>query len=239
MAEAAIGVLMLDTRFPRQPGDIGHPATFRAPVLRRVVAGAGPRRVVAQAAPLRASGLAEAFAQGAAELAAAGASVVTTSCGFLVLLQAELQAACPVPLVSSGLLLVPALLEAERRVGVLTIDAGALGPEHLAAAGVSPARLGDVVVEGVDPQGEFAQAILGNREAIDAEGAAADVLAAARRLAAREPGLRALVLECTNMPPHAAAIERATGLRTASVLDLPALRPHVDPAWTVAGRNGG
>ena len=45
-----LGLLMLDTRFPRPPGDIGHPATFGFPVRRRVVEGAAPGRVVRGAA---------------------------------------------------------------------------------------------------------------------------------------------------------------------------------------------
>ena len=32
-----LGVLTLDTRFPRLPGDIGNPASFGAPVLTRTV----------------------------------------------------------------------------------------------------------------------------------------------------------------------------------------------------------
>ena len=41
-----LGVLMLDTRFPRVLGDIGNPATFAIPVRHHVVAGASPQRVV-------------------------------------------------------------------------------------------------------------------------------------------------------------------------------------------------
>ena len=39
---------MLDTRFPRVPGDIGNAATFAFPVRYRAVRGASPRRVVVQ-----------------------------------------------------------------------------------------------------------------------------------------------------------------------------------------------
>ena len=36
-----IGILMLDTRFERFPGDVGHPATWPFPVRFRIVPGAG------------------------------------------------------------------------------------------------------------------------------------------------------------------------------------------------------
>jgi hypothetical protein len=42
-----LGILMLDTRFPRPIGDIGHPGTFERagiPVRYAVVRGASPQR---------------------------------------------------------------------------------------------------------------------------------------------------------------------------------------------------
>ena len=148
-----LGVLMLDTRFPRWTGDIGCDEGLVGTVIRERVAGALPRHIVVDAATLCASGIDRAFEAAALDLVAAGADVLTTSCGFLVLLQLRLQRALPVPLVSSSLLQLPALLESEPEVGVLTIDAAALGLEHLRAAGVPDSRLGDVLIEGVDPEG--------------------------------------------------------------------------------------
>jgi hypothetical protein len=66
---------------------------------------------------------------------------ITTSCGFLVLLQRELQAAVNVPVVTSSLLQLPALLGREPCVGVRAISAEHLGHEHLLSAGVPKARL--------------------------------------------------------------------------------------------------
>jgi hypothetical protein len=212
-------VLMLDTRFPRPPGDIGHPASFGLPVRQSVVTGAWPSRVVASAGSLRASGLAGAFCAAARGLERDGAWAITTSCGFLVLLQRELQDAVGVPVATSSLLHLPRLLCAQPRVGVLTISAGHLEREHLLAAGVAPERLGDVVVQGMARDGEFAGAILGNRPEMDLARAQADVVAAALALKAQAPDLRHVVLECTNMPPYAPAVRAATGWQVYSLLD--------------------
>jgi hypothetical protein len=214
-----IGVLMLDTKFPRPPGDIGHPDSLGLPVRHTVVKGAWPSSVVASADTLRASGLPQAFLDSARQLEQMGARAITTSCGFLVLLQRELQDALTIPVMTSSLLELPRLLEGEAQVGVLTISAAHLGAEHLLAAGVPAGRLHDVIVQGVDPAGEFACAILGNLEAMDVALAQADVIDAARRLQMRAPGLRTVVLECTNMPPYAQAIGVATGWRVRSLLD--------------------
>ncbi|WP_411884286.1 aspartate/glutamate racemase family protein [Polaromonas sp. YR568] len=218
-APGFLGVVMLDTRFPRPPGDVGHPDAFGVPVRRRVVQGAWPGTIVQTAAGLRAAGVAPAFVHAVQVLEAEGARAITTSCGFLVLLQDELQAAARVPVVTSSLLQLPGLLARQPTVGVLTISAAALGAEHLLAAGVPVNRLADVVVQGVAPAGEFATAILGNRDAMDLERAGRDVVEAAMALKQREPLLQAVVLECTNMPPYRQAVEAATGLKTWALTD--------------------
>lgn len=220
-AQAAgfLGIVMLDTRFPRPLGDIGHPATFDPPTRRVVVERAWPASVVRSAQGLRDAQLLDGFVAVVKLLEREGARAITTSCGFLVLLQAELQAAVQVPVVTSSLLQLPTLLRVHGRVGVLTISADALGTEHLLAAGVQAEQLGNVVVQGVDPQGEFARCILGNEATMDLARAQEDVVAAARALKVREPALAHLVLECTNMPPYQSAIEAATGMRCHSLLD--------------------
>ncbi len=219
---------MLDTRFPRWPGDIGCDAGFRMPPLRQVVGGAMPREVVTDAAQFAASAWAQRFAQAARCLQDAGASAITTSCGFLVLLQHALQAAVQVPLVSSALLQLPALLAEEPQVGVLTIDGASLGPAHLRAAGVAEADLSRVVIGGLPPDGAFAAPILQDSPQRDRAAAQVDLLRAALALRQRAPALRRVVLECTNMPPHAAALVAATGWRVYGLADDPRLAPYVD-----------
>ena len=216
---AFLGIVMLDTRFPRPPGDVGHPDTFDVPTRRYVVRGAWPAKVVQSGEGLRAAQVVPAFLDAVQALQREGALAITTSCGFLVLLQQELQATVKVPVITSSLLQLPGLLADQPQVGVLTISASQLGAEHLLAAGVPHERLGDVIVQGVEPAGEFATAILGNRETLDIQKACSDVVAAARALKEREPTLASVVLECTNMPPYRQAIEAATGLKTWALTD--------------------
>ena len=214
-----LGVLMLDTNFPRPFGDIGHPSAFGVPTQRCVVAGAWPDKIVQSAAGLRQGRVVTAILQLVRRMAQDGARAITTSCGFLVLLQKEMQAQVKIPVVTSSLLQLPGLLALHQKVGVLTISSSKLGAEHLRAAGVPRARLVDVVVQGVDTKSEFATAILGNRSEMDLEKAGADVVAAAVALKTREPSLSCVVLECTNMPPYRTAIELATGMKTWTLVD--------------------
>ena len=215
----SLGVVMLDTRFPRLAGDIGNPATFSFPVRYRVVAGASPSRVVLSAD----RSLLVPFIAAAQALEAEGCAAIATSCGFLALFQRELQAGVGVPVWTSSLLLLPELqaaLPAGRRVGVVTADAASLTAAHLAAAGAAE----DTPVEGLSPDSPFHATLLDNRPELDAGLAEAATVAAALRLANRFQELGAIVLECTNMPPYAEAVRAATGLPVHDITTLIAAR---------------
>src|SRR5215475_8620781 len=130
-----VGILVLDTRFPRIVGDIGNARTFPFPVRYQRVTGADPDLVVRRGA----EGLLPAFIDGARALEREGVGAITTNCGFLVKYQREMAAAVSVPMFTSSLLLVPLvhrMLGPGRRVGLMTVNSAALGPEHLAGAGI-------------------------------------------------------------------------------------------------------
>jgi Asp/Glu/hydantoin racemase len=204
---AAVGILMLETRFPRIPGDVGNAATWPFPVLYKVIPGASPERVVRH----RAEGLLDAFVAGARELVALGADGLVTNCGFLSLFQEELAAACGVPVATSALMQAPVierLLPPGRRVGVLTVSAANLTPEHLAAAGVAV----DTPVVGTDGGQEFTRVLLDNELELDIAAAECDILDAGDELIGRHPAIGAVLLECTNMCPYARALRDRLGL---------------------------
>ncbi len=198
---ARVGILMLEARFPRIPGDMGNGLTWPFPVLYKVVPGASPARVVRD----RAAGLLPAFLDAAGELVRLGADGITTTCGFLSLYQRELAAHVGVPVAASSLMQIPRVastLPPGRRVGVLTVSAASLTGEHLAAAGADPAT----PVVGTDDGSEFTRTLLQDEERLDAAAAERDILAAGDRLVAQYRDIGAVVLECTNLVPYARAL---------------------------------
>ena len=203
---ASVGMLLLETRFPRIPGDGGNAATWPFPMLYRVVGGATPDRVVRDR-----GGIVDDFIAAARDLVAVGADGITTNCGFLVLYQDRLSMACGVPVAASSLLQVPwveRLLPPGRRVGVVTVEATSLTPRHLECAGARP----DTPVEGTEGGAELTRVLLGDQLELDVDRAREEVIAAGRRLVERHASVDAIVLECTNMPPYAAEMSRVTGL---------------------------
>ena len=212
---AAVGILMLETRFPRIPGDMGNALTWPFPVLYKVVRGATPDLVVRQ----RAEGLREVFIAAARELVATGADGITTNCGFLAIFQKDIAAAVGVPVATSSLMQVPmveALLPPGKRAGILTVSAETLTPAHLDAAGV-PA--GTPIV-GTDGGQEFTEVLIGNAWTLDVAKAETDVLDAGRELVATHANVGAIVLECTNMMPYAARLRAELGLPVFSIASM-------------------
>lgn len=196
-----LGLLMLQTRFPRVPGDVGHPASLPFPVRRVVVDGASPARVVRG----HDDTLLAPFVDAARALVADGAAAVSTSCGFLARWQPALQAALPVPVWSSSLLQLARLPAG--RAGVVTVDAAALTAAHFTGVGADPAT----PVAGLAPGGTLQRTLLEDLPTLDTDAARAEVVDAARRLVQAHPAIAHIVLECTNLPPYADAVRAATG----------------------------
>ena len=220
--QGPVGVILLDTAFPRPPGDVGNPATFGGQALHEVVSGATAARVV-DGDP-RDPGLLAGFLAARDRLVARGAVVITTTCGILAVHQAALQQGCPVPVIASALDVVPGLVAAGQRIGIMAMDSRSVGPALLAAVG-APA---DTPVVGLERGAELYPVLRRNRagDTLDPARATADVVAAGQALVTKAPGLAAIVLECANLPPYRAALARATGLPVHDILTL------------IAGRTG-
>ncbi|MBE9636813.1 aspartate/glutamate racemase family protein [Salipiger mangrovisoli] len=217
---AFIGILSLDTRFPRILGDAGNPGSYHLPARLRIVPGAGSPDIVRDGRP--APALVAGFQDAAAALVAEGACLITSTCGFLITVQQEVASTLPVPVLLSGLCLLPvvSLMTGGRPVGVLTASETALGPAAIRAAGALPEK---VRIGGLQDSTLFAGTFLAakseQRAGFDPLEMQHEVCAAAERLVTRAPEIAAIVLECGNLPPYAEAIRRATGRPVFSILD--------------------
>jgi hypothetical protein len=212
---ANIGILMLETKFPRIPGDIGNAGTWPFPVQYRVVRGATPHKIVREDPRV----FLDQFAVAAEDLVACGCDGITTNCGFLALLQDDLTEAVNVPVATSSLMQVPmvqSLLPINKIVGILTISKETLSPDHLKACNVPL----DTPIVGTDGGREFTQGILSDAVELDFEACRLDMLDAATKLTADHENVGAIVLECTNMTPYAGDIRKATGLPVFSIYSL-------------------
>ncbi|WP_417208523.1 aspartate/glutamate racemase family protein [Antarctobacter sp.] len=215
MSQAPIGILMLETNFPRPPGDIGHQDTWTFPVLMRKVGRASARKVVLEDP----RDLLDDFVQVGRELVAEGCIGLATSCGFLSLMQADLKEAFGVPFASSPLMQLPmieALLPNGQCAGVLTVSKESLSAAHFCAVGARP----DTDMAGLPRDGAFASAIFEDLPSMDFEACRREMIEAGKTLVTSAENIGAIVLECTNMAPYAADVSKATGRPVYSVVSF-------------------
>lgn len=206
-----VGVILLDADAPRAVGDVGNARTFRFPVGYTTARGADAERVVEQDA----AGLLDTFVAAAQDLVARGVRAVGTSCGFVAIHQRELAAGVNGLVATSALLQIPLVLQLlgpEDRVGVVTANAQTLSARHLAAVGVDDTARKRLTMIGLEHTEHFYPVMVGGRGDLDVDLAGTEVLDAVRAALDSTPGIAALVLECTNLPPYSDALREATGL---------------------------
>ncbi|PKL06683.1 MAG: hypothetical protein CVV53_03045 [Spirochaetae bacterium HGW-Spirochaetae-9] len=217
----ALGILMLDTRFPRIEGDIGNARTFPFPVRYRKVEGASPRRVVEEGDP----SLLEPFIKAARELEAEGVRAITTSCGFLALFQTQLSASVDIPVFTSSLLQLPFLYRIfgnRGKAGVMTARAASLTSRHFEECGASGLPL---AIAGMDDSPEFTRVFLDKGDPnlvplLDVDKAETELRDVACKLVSDHPDINFIVLECTNMPPFRKAIQESCGKPVFDIVTL-------------------
>jgi hypothetical protein len=226
----ALGIVMLDTHFPRLEGDVGNAATWPFPVHYLIVKGASPERM---AQPRLDPALIAPFTDAVRELAALGVRAITTSCGFLAIHQRELACAAAVPVFASPLVQVPLAAAAVggRRVGIITARL-ALTERHFEGAGWSSRDI-PVAVTAPPEDSHFVRTFVGDAREADPARLEADVVEVAMRATREHPDVGALVMECANFAPFRGAVRRATGLPVFDLYTLGMYAYHVsaDPPF--------
>lgn len=207
---APIGILMLDCIAPFIPGSVGNASTFSAPVRYLTIEGLTVDEILSPAAATHA----ERVVGAAQELERQGAQLIASNCGFMARFQDEVQEAVAVPVLLSSLQLVPLLLSTlprHQKLGVLTASSGSLTDEFISSTGI----LWDqdrIVVAGLDQAPAFTAAFITCVGTIDIPAVQQEVVDAASALTESDSSIGALLLECSEFPPYAAAVQAATGL---------------------------
>jgi Asp/Glu/hydantoin racemase len=217
----SIGVLSLESYFPKPPGHIKNPSSLSFTTSYEIITGLTIPVLLNNPSPDMIAPLIAA----AQRLEKSGVKAITGSCGFLALFQNEIAAAVNVPVFVSSLIQAELIHRMTGRpVGVLTASADLLSPRHLAAVGAENTPL---VIEGMQEGTEFADVILRNsRNDMDLEKIEAELLAAGERLVARAPEVGAILLECTDLPPYAHALQSRLDRPVYDIITLATMIDH-------------
>ena len=217
-----IGILMLETQFPRIPGDIGNATTWDFPVLYKIVKKATPDLVVRKGAP----GLLQPYIQAAQELEKEGVRAITTNCGFLALFQKEMASAVNIPVFTSSLMQVPlayVMIKPSQKVGIITVHSKSLTQKHLSCVGADQIPH---VIYGTEGEEEFSRVILDDEMELDVDKSRDELVRVAKQMLLEHPEVGAVVLECTNMPPYAATIQKEINLPIFDIYTLVVMVYH-------------
>ena len=207
--DTPIGILCLDSKFPKPSGHMRNPTTFSFPTIQHVVKGVDVKRLLFERTPE----LIEPFIQAAKDLEASGVEAISGSCGFLALYQKEIASAVKIPVLLSSLLQIPLLQimhGPDVRIGVLTASAEALTPEHLRGAGVE--QQDNVFIKGMEGKSHFWGSIIeATTNDFDTDLMEQEMRQAARELK-EEHQIDVLLLECTDLSAFAWAIQEEIGM---------------------------
>ena len=201
--ETPIGVLCLESYFPKPPGHLRNPVSFDFPVTYKVMRGIDVPKLLFNPTP----DLVAPFIEAAQELEREGVLAITGSCGFLARFHKELTQAVKIPVLVSSLTQVPlvrTLHGADATIGVLTASSKALTPFHFEQIG---GDINDVVVKGMEGYPEFWEVIIeAKRESMDFSTMEQEICDAAESMM-KEHNLDALVLECTDLSAFARRVQ--------------------------------
>lgn len=203
----SIGILILDAAYPCIPGNVGNASTFPFPVRYKRVKEASIERLVKQ----KDITLLEPFIDAAIELQEEGVKAITGACGFMALFQREVSDAVDVPVFLSSLLQIPFIYQIiKQKIGIITADSKSLTPEHFISVGVNKEI--PLLIGGMEDQKEFREAILEEKGTLDSDLIEREVVGVAKKLITENPDIGALVLECSDLPPYAHAIQKEVNL---------------------------
>lgn len=211
-----VGIIALEEHIPCPPGVPGNPTTFDFPVCYEIVRGVSASHLATDPAVDPAPFIAAGHA-----LVDRGASAILGGCGLMIVHQAALAKVLPVPVLTSSLLQLPwvlAMLGGEGQIGVVMSRAGNLRPHHLAMAGLADA--GRLVTAGMENCPAFEAAICDEAGELDMGRVEAEVVGVVKAMVETHPAVAAILLECVDLPPYAAAVQEAVSLPVFDITTL-------------------
>lgn len=208
IAGYGIGIIHLDkVWYPMAPGNVVNAWTYKFPVRFKAVKGLDT--------PKLHSGDTSAYEEilrAAKELEQEGVRAIAGACGFFGHFQSRLAEDMDMPIGLSSLIQIPwirSMMKKGRKIGILTANASAIDNRILESCGVHNAD--DLVIADLRHEEQFS-AIMEDRGSFDHAIVRKEVVAAARKLVEENEDIGAILLECSDMPPYAAAVQNAVKL---------------------------
>ncbi len=201
----ALGIIAVDLDYPKVPGNVVNATTYDFPVLYEMVSFEIEQLFAGDPS------IKEQVIEAAKKLEAEGVRAIIGACGYFAHFQKEVATAVGVPVFMSSLCQLATIktwLPAERKIAVFAADGASINDEFLSQVNTT---IDQIVVVNVGDMESFAP-IRWGKGPLDNGLLEDDLCKRAQEVCAKYPEVDAILLECSDLPPYAAAIQRATGL---------------------------
>lgn len=188
------------------PGNSTNPVSFDFPVRYCRIKGANIHTILENPS----QNVLQSMIGEARKMAKQGVRAITTSCGFNAIFQKELADSVDVPVFTSSLMQIPLvqnMLGKHQSVGVITAKKTALTENHLQSVGIKNQL--SIHIEGLETCAEWNKIFSFPKKDLNIHTVENDVVQIARSMM-KTDNIGAFVLECTDLPPFADAIRKAT-----------------------------
>lgn len=203
----AIGILLLDFVAPFIPGDVGNATTYDYPVRYKLVEGLTFDRLFNKDETAL-----DILIKAAKELEQEGVRAITADCGFFALFQKEVADALEIPVFLSSLLQAPFIsmtIGEKSKVGIISAKSDSLDQTFFDNVNMDMSK---VVLVGMEDTKHFAPFGIDENGICDTEEIEKEVVAKAKKMIKDNPDIKAILLECSMLPPYGKAVQESTGL---------------------------
>jgi len=210
---ATVGIIQLPANIPMLPGDMGNPTTFNFPVLYELITDIDPFWVLSDKPhPV----VMEKTIAACKNLEMQGVRGIIGNCGFFANYQPKVAEEINIPFFNGSLMQVPMLLTSigsNKKVGILTANKPLLVDAPACKnCGVSDDDFKNrVVIYGAE-EGETMNRVTGEKGSFSPKALEQELVELAKKMVKDNPDVEAVVLECTEFPPYAHAIQNAIRL---------------------------
>jgi aspartate/glutamate racemase len=204
-----IGLVQMHVNLAMIPGNMGNATTFDFPMLYRRM---NAENVVDVMANPPTENFTDAIVEAAQWLELQGVRAIMGNCGFFGSYQNAVKARINVPFFSSSLMMLPMMVHSmpgNKKVGVITANGPILKEvQAIENCGLSPEDKNNrIVVRGCEDGEEFSTTIMANTGEYNPAKVEQEIVAVAKKLVEENDDIGAILLECTELSPAAAAVQ--------------------------------
>lgn len=218
----AVGVVCLNQNMPFIPGDVQAATTFEFPVIYKVAEKGTSAGILEGEAELEGW-----LTEVALDLESEGVHCITGDSGYMVPYQKGIAGAVDVPVGLSSLIetsLIASMLDTSQTIAIVCAASPPLDEEFLAKIGIAIPN--PLVVQGMQDDAAVVEIMFaavniaehgeagdatGGPAPFDADRLAESFFQVGRKLAEENPNLGAILLECSDFPPYAKAVQTGAG----------------------------